>query len=237
MQFKVTPYVGPRYWVAISIASMCGTNVGDIIPDVLRMNADAGLIMLTIMFTVVVLAERATRNGGEAFYWVALLIVRAAATNIADYFIGHEQFSYIEVSATLALILIGLIALHRGSTRKPKCSALPPAGSLYWFTMLIAGSLGTVVADGIAHSFGSARIGVPLSAAMATTALLLILSVRARATWVGATSYWTAIVAVRWWGTNAGDILAFLLSLLFSAAITGLALTILLLIRRPRRLA
>ncbi|MGH8778041.1 hypothetical protein [Paraburkholderia sp.] len=237
MQFKVTPRVGPRYWVAISIASLCGTNLGDIVPDALKMSAGAGLIMLTTLFALLALAERATVQGSEAFYWVAILIVRAAATNIADYSISHANFTYAEVSAALALILACLILLNRKSGPKPTSSALPPADGLYWFTMLTAGSLGTVIADGIGHSFRSVQTGVPLSASMATVALFLILGIRARTAWVSTTSYWATVVVIRWWGTNVGDILAFLLSLLLSAAITGLALAILLLIWRAQRAA
>ncbi|WP_152036687.1 hypothetical protein [Burkholderia pyrrocinia] len=232
MRFKITPNVGPRYWAAIAIASMCGANQGDIVSDILKMSPGASLTMLAIMFAVVTLAERATTRGSEVFYWVAILIVRAAATNIADYSIGHAHFTYVEVSVALAIILIGLIALPQVLRRKPITTGLPPTGSLYWFTMLTAGSLGTVMADGIGHSFSSVQIGVPLSASIATVALLVILSVKSRMAWVGAASYWAVVVAVRWWGTNVGDMSAFFLSLVVSAAITGVALTMLLVIWR-----
>src|ERR1700722_11774941 len=69
MRLKVTPNVGPRYWAAILIASMCGTNLGDIIPDVLKVSAGSGLIMLAFMFALLMSAERATARGSEAFYW------------------------------------------------------------------------------------------------------------------------------------------------------------------------
>ena len=77
MQFKVTPKVGPRYWTAISIASICGTNLGDFVPDVLKMNAGAGLLLLALVFAVLVIVDRFSKRGSEAFYWLAILTVRA----------------------------------------------------------------------------------------------------------------------------------------------------------------
>ena len=43
MRFKIVPAVGPRYWTAISVASICGCNLGDVVPDVLNLSAVAGL--------------------------------------------------------------------------------------------------------------------------------------------------------------------------------------------------
>ncbi len=229
MHLKVTPNVGPRYWAAILVASMCGTNLGDIIPDVFKMSAGAGLVMLAFMFVLLVSVERASARGSEAFYWIAILVVRAAATNIADYSIEQAHLTYLNVIVGLALLFIGLLVLQRRSTPKQAKGALPPSGGLYWLTMLLAGSLGTVIGDALGHAFNSVQVGVPVSAFMATLALLLIWTARTRLGWLGATSYWVTVVGVRWWGTNVGDVLAFLLSLIPSAAMTGSALAILLL--------
>jgi len=47
-----------------------------------------------------------------------------------------------------------------------------------------------------------------------------------------AASYWIAVVAVRWWGTNVGDASKFLLSIGFSMATTGAVLVLVLLVWR-----
>lgn len=229
MRLKVTPNVGPRYWAAILVASMCGTNLGDTIPDVFKMSADSGLIMLAFMFALLMSAERATVRGSEAFYWIAILVVRAAATNIADYSIDQAHLTYLNVIATLVLLFSGILVLQHRSKSKQIKGTLPPTGAFYWLTMLLAGSLGTVIGDALGHSFNSVQIGVPISASIATLALLLIWTTRTRMDWLGATSYWGAVVGVRWWGTNVGDVLAFFLSLVPSTSITGSALAILLL--------
>jgi uncharacterized membrane-anchored protein len=227
MRLKVTPDVSPRYWAAIMIASIFGTNLGDIIPDILKLAPGEGLIVLGVMFAIMVFVERATAKGSEAFYWIDILLVRAAATNIADYSIDQAHLPYFDVVTALAIIFIGILMLRHRSKLKRTKGVLQTDG-LYWLTMLVAGTLGTATADAIGHSFNSVRMGVPISASIATLALLLILIARTRFMKTGTTSYWVAVAAIRWWGTNVGDISAFFLSLVPSAVVTGLALSTLL---------
>src|SRR5258708_10034091 len=115
MHFKIVPAIGPRYWVGIMIASICGANIGDFIPDVLKLSDFGGLLMLALMFTVIALANQWSRLGNEALYWLAILVVRAAATNLADLGIHRPHLHYITVSACLAALLVTLLALRRAS--------------------------------------------------------------------------------------------------------------------------
>jgi uncharacterized membrane-anchored protein len=230
MQFKVTPKIGPRYWTAISLASVCGTNMGDFVPDVLKMNNGRGLVLLAVIFLVLVIADRLTRRGSEAFYWLAILTVRAAATLIADFSIGQAHLTYTLVAAILAVLLGVLIAFQRRAASRSLLSDLPPTGGLYWFSMLTAGTLGTVMGDGLGHAFSSVTIGVPVSAAVSTVVLATLLGVRARMVLNSVVSYWITVVAVRWWGTNIGDIFAFVATLPISLVVSGILLTITLLL-------
>jgi len=145
---------------------------------------------------------------------------------------GRKRFYGVLATVSLAilaaLIFVGILVLQHRSKPKQIKGALPPTDGFYWLTMLIAGSLGTVMGDAIGHSFNSVQVGVPISASIATLALLLIWTARTLMVWLSTTSYWVAVVAVRWWGTNVGDVSAFFLSLIASAVITGLALAILL---------
>lgn len=234
MQLKVIPQPGLRYWLAMATASMCGANLGDFIPDVLHMNAAVGLSMLAIMFAMLLVVERAVSRGLELFYWAAILIVRAAATNIADYAIAIAHLTYTGTAAVLALILVALVALDRDREKSAAGSSSPSTDGLYWFTMLMAGSLGTVIADGLGHGFGPVQTGVPISASMATLGVLAVMAARSRLGSAGIASYWMAVVAIRWWGTNVGDICAYFLSLPVSAAMTAAGLTVLLLVLRTR---
>jgi len=92
--------------------------------------------------------------------------------------------------------------------------------------MLTAGTLGTVLGDGIGHVIRPITIGVPISAIIATGALALIFVQRTRLdrASAGAATYWAAIVEIRTCGTNLGDISAFLLSLPVSMLLSALLL-------------
>lgn len=68
-----------------------------------------------------------------------------------------------------------------------------------------------------------------ISASMATLGVLAVMAARSRLGSAGIAGYWIAVVAIRWWGTNVGDICAHFLSLPVSAAMTAVGLTVLLL--------
>jgi uncharacterized membrane-anchored protein len=226
MQFKIVPAIAPRYWVSIMIASICGANMGDFIPDVLKLSDLGGLLMLALIFAVIVLANQWSRRGNEALYWLAILVVRAAATNLADLGIGRMHLDYITVSACLAALLVAILALRRASSLQPVTCRLPRTNGLYWLAMLTAGTLGTMVGDGIGHVIHPITVGVPISAIIATGAVAFILRQKTRLDMAsaGAASYWAAIVAIRTWGTNFGDIAVFFLSLPVSMMLSGLLL-------------
>ena len=125
--------------------------------------------------------------------------------------------------AALAIGLLALIALTSQST-----GAAPFADGWYWSKMLIAGSLGTVAGDWLGHSFGPVTIGVPASAAIGSIVLAMVFMTRSRMRLTSTMAYWVTIVAVRWWGTNTGDIVAFIASLPLSISLTAGTMTIVL---------
>jgi uncharacterized membrane-anchored protein len=229
MNFKIVPTTGPRYWVSIAIASICGANMGDFIPDVLKLSDLGGLLMLALIFAIVVLGNQWSERGHEALYWLAILVIRAAATDLADLAIGRLHLNYITVSSCLATLLVAILTLRRTSPSESVTSDLPRVNGRYWASMLTAGTLGTVLGDGIGHVIRPITIGVPISGMIATGALALIFVQRTRldrasAGAARAVSYWAAIVAIRTWGTNLGDIAAFLLSLPVSMLASALLL-------------
>jgi uncharacterized membrane-anchored protein len=226
MNFKIVPTTGPRYWVSITIASICGANMGDFIPDVLKLGDLSGLLMLAMMFAIIVLGNRWSKHGHEALYWLAILVIRAAATNLADLAIGGLHLNYITVASYLAALLVAILTLRRMSPSESVTGDFPRVNGRYWVAMLTAGTLGTVLGDGIGHVIRPITIGVPISAMIATGAVALIFVQRTRLdrASAGAATYWAAIVAIRTCGTNFGDIGAFLLSLPVSMLLSALLL-------------
>lgn len=235
MQLKNAPAVEARYWTAMLVASMCGTNFGDIFSDVLHFNLLEGLITLAVLFAVALLMDRLRTRGFEAIYWVLVLAVRGAATLVADFAIKELNLSYVQAILIFAVMWAALVGWYRQSVQPPIIVIRPTVQ--YWLTMFSAGILGTLVGDGLGHAFGPVSTGYPASAGLATLALIFT-----RLTWRGLFSrsvigYWLAIVMVRWWGTNLGDISAFLLSLQISLVSTAAVLGLILGLWRPSRMA
>jgi uncharacterized membrane-anchored protein len=228
MRLKLTPAVNTRYWVAILIASTCGTNLGDLLPKLLGLSIVPGLLLCLGLFALLMLVERSLALGSELLYWVAILIVRTAATDIADALADKTPLHDAGAIALLAAVMLTLVAVHHRYADGARNDRMPDVDGMYWLTMLMAGALGTVLGDTIAHALGAHHTGLLPSELIASVVLVLILAVRTRL--VGAWAYWAAIVAVRWWGTNMGDFFAHKYSLMGSGIVSLVSLFVLLIV-------
>ncbi len=79
------PLAGPRYWVALSIASVFGANTGDFVAKYLHLGHAGGLLPLAAILAVILVAERRDTTVHQAYYWLAIIVNRTAATNLADF--------------------------------------------------------------------------------------------------------------------------------------------------------
>jgi uncharacterized membrane-anchored protein len=201
--------------------------MGDFFAHNMGLGHVAGLPFLTIALALVFVLERFDRTTHEAFYWLAIVVVRTAATNLADFFSVDLRLAKPWVMAGLAVLLALSVAAAwqvswRNAAEKTDAqSNLLQADYGYWLAMLIAGTLGTVMGDFFSHDLhlGNAVASIALSVLLAP---FLVLGVR-RQLW-SLPFYWTTIVMVRAAGTTVGDLLAArnALGLALSTAATGL---------------
>jgi uncharacterized membrane-anchored protein len=84
MRISNVPAITRRYWAAILVASMCGANTGDFLSHNLHLGHTRGLLPLAALFLLILWAERRARIPTEAYYWLAIIVLRTAATNLAD---------------------------------------------------------------------------------------------------------------------------------------------------------
>lgn len=212
MHVRNLPAVTPRYWTAILVASMCGANTGDFLSHNLHLGHWRGLPPLAILFLAILWSERRACIATEAYYWLAIIVVRTAATNLADLATHELGLSYAVADLGLTALLVGVLLADQVSKRPsvpdrvvPGESAikLPATDTPYWFAMLIAGTLGTASGDWVAHSVG---LG------FGSVVLVAVFGVVLYATWrIGGMSipwYWASIVTARTAGTTLGDYLA-----------------------------
>jgi uncharacterized membrane-anchored protein len=209
MQNLNVPSTGARYWFALCIASILGANLGDFVAKILHLGHYYGLAPLALLFCVVIWQERRASLKTEAYYWIAILILRTMATNLADLTKHELGLDPALVMPALLALLIAAIAADMISAKRleadlasARAVGLPVTGNYYWATMLIAGTLGTVIGDYVADVIG-------LGAGWGTIALgavvLLLLLPRLAIDLTHPLFYWLTVVAIRAAGTTAGD--------------------------------
>lgn len=213
MQAKNLPTIAARYWVAILVASMAGANMGDFVSNILHLGHLRGLLPLALIFSAILWAERRARSASEAYYWLAIIVVRTAATNLADLANHDLALGYGLIESGLAALLV-IILLAGHAWGQPSCAGgqkLPATDAPYWAAMLVAGTLGTATGDWVSGHLGFG-VGSLVLAAIYLIVLLIAfrVSVRVFGGVGGMTKpwYWASIVAARTAGTTMGDLVA-----------------------------
>ncbi len=233
MRTRNVPALGIRYWSAISVASVFGANLGDFVSHHLHLGHVRGLVPLAAVFAAILLLERREKALSEAYYWLAIVTLRTAATNLADLATHDLRLGYGWVIAGLVALIVA--ALWWSSARSDAMEAdaqgrLPATNALYWVTMLIAGTLGTALGDAVADDLG---LGVALASGLLALGLAGLFALRTRAGFATKSSYWATIVGVRTTGTTVGDLVAEMLGLAPATFATGCLLAAVLTVWKP----
>src|SRR5256885_9967668 len=160
MRVSNVPAITRRYWAAILVASMCGANTGDFLSHNLHLGHTRGLLPLASLFLIILWAERRARIPTEAYYWLAIIVLRTAATNLADLCTHDLKLGYGATEIGLTLLLIPFLVADRSRTPSinpvvpPDRPRLPATNGNYWLAMLTAGTLGTASGDFTADVVG-----------------------------------------------------------------------------------
>jgi uncharacterized membrane-anchored protein len=201
MQALHTPVVNARYWAALTLASVFGTNLGDLYAHDSGLSTGQGLALLALLFGLLLAIEARDRRAWQWHYWAAILIVRTSATNIADFFAFRLHVPLIALAAGLGVVLVALaLWLGRASSQQGPTGS---TGALFWVAMLTAGTFGTAMGDysWMKLGIGPATFGLSLLWA-------IVYAVGRRNLLTTVTGYWLAVALVRTTGTAIGDYLA-----------------------------
>jgi uncharacterized membrane-anchored protein len=210
MQIRNVPSINARYWTAIIFASMCGANAGDFFSEYLKFGNVKGILPLLILFLGILWLERKARSATKSYYWLAIIVLRTMATNIADYATQTLKLGYPVTEFGLAVLLVIIVSIDgfkRTRIDASGAAGVPQTNSRYWAAMLTAGTLGTASGDYIQGHAGFA-LGSGLSSAVTLVAFLCVLIVSLKVAGMSKAWYWASIVAARTAGTNLGDFLA-----------------------------
>ena len=206
------PVIDMRYWLLLVVASLCGTNLGDFASGSLNLGFLGAFPAFAIVFVAIVLAAPRAAFMPESFYWLAIVVSRAGATDLAD-FATHQlrlPFPALLAAALFALGAVIRIGAWLGQstlavTMSPQGSstARPDPSATYWTAMLFVSAFGTMAGDYLADGLGLHRATLLTIAVTASAAL-----------WLGRIidgsklSYWVVVAAVRTAATNMGDFAA-----------------------------
>ncbi|MDR3375171.1 MAG: hypothetical protein P4L98_15695 [Ancalomicrobiaceae bacterium] len=201
---KYVPRIDKCYWSVLIVASIVGANAGDFLSDVVDLGHVSGLPFLAAVLLAIFTAASFGRRAPGAYYWAAIITIRAAATNIGDCLHDFGISFAAAVPAVAALLVAVLVVWHVAERRHSNAAAIPVDG-FYWVSMTLAGILGTLAGDAMSYAVGLGNLdamlvfAVPLAAALA-------LGGKSLSTWLAV--YWPVIALIRSAGTAAGDLLA-----------------------------
>ena len=119
MSPKNLPTIDARYWTAILAASMCGANTGDFASRILGLGHTRGLLPLALIFMVIVWVERRSKITSEAYYWLAIIVLRTGATNLADLGTHDFKFGYFLFMGLLAALIVLMLLIDQARGVQP----------------------------------------------------------------------------------------------------------------------
>jgi uncharacterized membrane-anchored protein len=212
MQTRNLPTIDMGYWAAIVAASMCGANAGDLAAGPLGLGHINGLLPMAAIFLAIILAEKALNWTTVAFYWLAIIVLRTMATNLADLG-GHDfHLSYPMFFGVLSAFIAFMIWIDKANgtetsgiiDRDGVWRGIPATNWNYWITMLAAGTLGTVLGDWLAEK-DNLNFGPYVASLICVPIFLSALFLAYRVGKLSKPWYWLVIIACRTLGTDLGD--------------------------------
>jgi uncharacterized membrane-anchored protein len=202
------------------------------LPETWALATWPALPFLAVALAIVIVAERFDRIQHEIHYWIAIIIVRTAATNFADFAAGDLKLPRVWVMAGLTVLLVAALWLTwRFAWRRlaNKSDNVLRADLGYWICMFVAGTLGTVIGDLCSHNLRLDDAGAAIALSPIVAVLLLV---GCRGPLRLLPFYWLTVVAIRAAGTAVGDLVSGrnMLGLPMSTAVTGILFVVLLLV-------
>lgn len=203
------PAIGWRYWVVLCCASVLGADLGDLLSRELGLGYWRGLPVLIAAFCFLLFASRRAPRS-TVWYWLSIVIVRAAATNLADWQALNEgQPPSLRFDAAFPVVIgtwsVLLVLLALRDRRETQGQVRTNTDLWFWGTMLAAGTLGTAVGDWLAFLSG---LGLQGATALTTVALAVALVTLVEKARSQIFPFWILVSIIRTWGTNVGDLSA-----------------------------
>jgi uncharacterized membrane-anchored protein len=200
------PEITLLFWVI----KVLGTTVGETGADYLSGTLGIGLVLTTVLASVVLLAALAvqfrTRRYVPAVYWPVVVLISIVGTlitdNLTDKLGVPLEISTLAFGTALALTFVvwyrseGTLSIHTIVTTRRE--------AFYWLAILCTFSLGTAAGDLVSERFS---IGYWQSAFLFGAAIALVALAYHRLGLGEVTAFWIAYILTRPLGASLGDYL------------------------------
>ena len=222
---KALPRINSNYWLALVAASIFGTNTGDYLSDYLHLGHVVGLPYLLAALAGIFFLEKISPWATALYFWAAIIVIRTAATNVAD---ATHDIGIYGIGAVIALFVGFYYAVRFYKTKvdaNPGDPTTPRVDGFYWLVMALAGIVGTLAGDlssmGLgfgayfishltgwtteAFSFDWMTKGHVIATLIYGTGILAMLRRYSFAELAKPYQYWTMLALIRTAGTAMGD--------------------------------
>ncbi|ARN81992.1 hypothetical protein [Methylocystis bryophila] len=160
------PEIDIRYWLLLMTASIGGANLGDLASSTLGLGFLGAFPPFALLFLALAFGRNRIAFVGEIQYWLAILVSRAGATDIADLLTHQLRISYpaLLCASLVALVLTLRIGARFGQNTIVAAPGpgglsifLPAANATYWVSMVVASTFGTIAGDLLSDNLGLGR--------------------------------------------------------------------------------
>lgn len=105
---KLVPTIDTRYWIALLLVSVMGTNAGDFLSSDTGLGLGGASLALGALLAAVLALELGARTGSRARYWTVIAVIRTAGTVTGDFLTNKLHLGF-ALGAGIAAALLAVI--------------------------------------------------------------------------------------------------------------------------------
>ena len=194
------------FWLMKIVATTLGETLGDFISMTLNLGYVIGILITSLFFIVVLLAQLSVKKHIPVIYWLVIIGTTTLGTEISDFIDRTLHLGY--TFGTLLLVFCLFSSLYLWYKKYKNLEVYPISDKqkeiYYWIAILFSNSLGTAFGDFLGDYFGLSY----LTGALITGAVILSVVLLHYLTKINhVLLFWIAFVFTRPFGATFGDFL------------------------------
>ncbi len=194
------------FWILKVLATTLGETLGDMLSMTLDIGYTISLLITSVFFVLVLLAQLRTKEYLPPLYWVVIIATTTVGTEISDFMDRTMGFGYTLGSIILFCCLMSVLWIwHK---REQGIRVFPifdrKVETYYWAAILISNSLGTAFGDYLSDNAGLSYLqGAGITAAI----IAVVVALHYYSSLNQVVLFWIAFIFTRPFGATFGDLL------------------------------